>query len=108
MNKHRGIDYNNISRKGSIITPGPIKDIDTNSNLPPVPKREIFPREVKVINTEKLNVRSSPSITKNNVVRILNHGDVISIKDENEEWAYIIGQHKPVQEFVMKKFLKEV
>ncbi len=106
MKRNNAIDYNRVSNHRSSNSTN--EEATSANDVRPIVKKEDSAREVKVVNTEKLNVRSSPSTTKKNVVRILNHGDIIRIKDENENWAYIADQHKPTQEFVMKKFLKEV
>ncbi len=101
MSKNRGVDYSMYSNHRPMSSREE-EDVVITS----VPNKRRY--DVKVINTEKLYVRSSPEVKTNNMVRILNHGDGLQVQDENSEWVQVFNTNKESNEYVMKKFLKEV
>lgn len=99
MGKYNKTDYSEISRK-SVKVDVEVPEVEEKVSKPARKRKKTG----KVI-AKKLNVRHDPVVKPNNIIGILNEGELVKIEnEENPVWYRIT--YKTYEGYVMKKFIE--
>lgn len=80
--------------------------VDADSEIEVIEEESSKSSVIGTVNTEKLNVRSMPSLTSE-VLKVLNMNDTVVIIDDEDPLFYLIEFDETKHGYVMKEFINK-